>query len=432
MPISKKTAKAARPKATSAKVAKVTARPKATSAKTVKKSVAKKAAAKKVAKKTVANKVTKATARPKTTSAATKKTTATATKKTAKAARPKATTAKAASERLLVGEGEGGARLDKYLDKKLENASRTRIQKWMERGAVTVNGEVARKSRPVEQGDVIVVTRPEESVAGNARPENIPLEIVYEDKYLVVVNKPKGLVTHPGHGVPGGTLANALLHHYKTMSDFGGADRPGIVHRLDRDTSGLLVAARDNVTHAALSAMLAERTISRTYQALVWREPAPSGTFDAPLGRHPKDPVKRAVIVPTHRGIPGKPAVTHYRVLDWYQFAAHVEVTLDTGRTHQIRVHFAHAGHPVAGDTLYGGGEPMLGRVPPLFQTPAAGLLKRLGSQALHAVRLSFTHPRTKKKLAFESPLPQEFKDALKHLEKFRREPEADDDDNLA
>jgi len=331
--------------------------------------------------------------------------------------------------RLIVSVEDAGTRIDRYLGEKLENASRTRIQRWLHDGAIHVNEEPVRKSRMLEPGDVILVTRPPEIPEGHVEPENIPLDIVYEDKYLVVVNKPKGLVTHPGHGVPGGTLANALLYHYKRLSDFGGADRPGIVHRLDRDTSGLLVAARDNVTHAALSAMLAERTIHRTYQAIVWREAPPEGKIDAPLGRHPRDPVKRAVIAPTYRGVPGKPAVTHYKVLAWYQFASHVEVTLETGRTHQIRVHFAHAGHSVAGDALYGGGESMLGRVPPLFQTPAAGLLKRLPSQALHAVKLSFIHPRTKKKLSFESPLPREFSDALKFLEKFKRDIVSDDMD---
>jgi 23S rRNA pseudouridine1911/1915/1917 synthase len=327
-----------------------------------------------------------------------------------------------------VDEADAGKRIDRYLGEKLENASRTRIQKWMEGGAVLINGESVRKSQALNLGDAIELVIPVDLTIGKAGPENIPLEIVYEDKYLVVVNKPKGLVVHPGHGVPNGTLANALAFHYKTLSDFGGIDRPGIVHRLDRDTSGLLIAARDNVTHAALSAMLADRLIHRTYRALVWREPPPSGTFDAPLGRHAKDPVKRAVIMPTHRGVPGKHAITHYRVLDWYQFAAHVEVTLETGRTHQIRVHFSHAGFPVAGDTVYGGGDSMLGRVPPLFHSAAANLIKTLSSQALHAVKLSFTHPRTKKKMTFESPLPTEFRDALKLLEKFKRDDVEDEE----
>lgn len=373
-----------------------------------------------------ATKTAKAVAKPaKTAKAVAKKTTprTTGTRRTTSAgATPTPALRPPEPVRITVTAEDAGARIDRFLGEKLDNASRTRIQKWMSEGAVLVNDEPVRKSRMLEPGDVIEVTRPVEAATGKVEPENIPLDIVYEDKYLVVVNKPKGLVTHPGHGVPRGTLANALLYHYRKLSDFGGADRPGIVHRLDRDTSGLLVAARDNITHAALSTMLAERKIHRTYQALVWREAVPEGTFDAPLGRHPRDPVKRAVIAPTYRGVPGKTAVTHYKVLDWYQFASHVEVTLETGRTHQIRVHFAHGGHPVAGDSLYGGGESMLGRVPPLFQAPAAALLKRLSSQALHAVRLSFTHPRTRKTLTFESPLPAEFRDALKLLEKFKRD----------
>jgi 23S rRNA pseudouridine1911/1915/1917 synthase len=289
---------------------------------------------------------------------------------------------------------------------------------------VRVNGEPARKSLSLASGDRVEIIVPVENSGFRADPEDIPLTVVYEDKYLAVIDKPKGLVTHPGHGVPGGTLANALAYRYKALSDLGGADRPGIVHRLDRDTSGLLVIARDNATHAALSTDLAARKIRRTYRALVWREPPPEGTFDWPLGRHSKDPTKRAVWSAPDAKAGIKAAVTHYRVLDWYQFAAEVEVRLETGRTHQIRVHFAHAGYPVAGDTLYGGGENMLARVAPLFQSAAAGLLSRLSSQALHAAKLSFVHPRTKKEMTFESPLPEEYKAALKGLGKYRRDDE--------
>jgi 23S rRNA pseudouridine1911/1915/1917 synthase len=326
--------------------------------------------------------------------------------------------------RFTIDATDATQRIDRFLGEKMENASRTRIQKWMESGAVLLNGEPVRKSRSLAAGDSIEVTVPVERSGGRAEPENIPLKIVYEDKHLAVVDKPKGLVTHPGHGVPGGTLANALAYRYKALSDFGGVDRPGIVHRLDRDTSGLLVIARDNATHAALSADLAARKIRRTYRAIIWREPPPEGTFDWPLGRHPKDPTRRAVWSAPDAKAGIKAAITHYRVLQWFQFAAEVEVTLDTGRTHQIRVHFSHAGYPVAGDTPYGGGEAMLSRVPPLFQSAAAGLAKRLSSQALHAAKLSFVHPRTKKTMTFESPVPEEYAAALKGLEKFRREPD--------
>jgi 23S rRNA pseudouridine1911/1915/1917 synthase len=382
-----------------------------------------KKAAKKTVKKTVQKVVKKAVKRTAAKPAA--KTLKKAAKKIGGKAAPVASVAKQAS--FSIAEGDAGARIDRFLGEHLENASRTRIQKWMEDGHVRVNGEPARKSRVLDAGDIVILEMPPEETAGRVEPQDIPLEIVYEDKYLAVVNKPKGLVTHPGHGVPNGTLANALAYRFKSLSDFGGSDRPGIVHRLDRDTSGLLVVARDNATHAALSQQLSERLIQRTYRALIWREPPPTGTFDWPLGRHSRDPVKRAVIPPDPRVLPGKPAVTHYRVLNWFQFAAEVEVKLETGRTHQIRVHFSHAGFPVVGDTLYGGGEPMLGRVPPLFQAPAAGVLKRLHSQALHAAKLAFTHPRTGKKLSFTTPLPEEFQAALKFLKPFKRDEEEEE-----
>ncbi len=294
-------------------------------------------------------------------------------------------------------------------------ASRSQIQKWIKDGLVRVNGLETRKNASLQIGDTVDVSEPPKITTIGVEPENIPLDIVYEDSRLVVVDKPKGMVTHPGNGVRSGTLANALAHHFKTLSDAGGADRPGIVHRLDRDTSGLLVVARDNHTHAALARQLAERHIHRTYETLCWREPSPEGTFDWPLGRHPKDPLRRAIVTD------GKPAVTHYHVLAWYQFCAHLEVRLETGRTHQIRVHLSHAGHPVCGDELYGGGDTVMGRIPPLFQTPAAGLLKRLTSQALHAVRLSFVHPGNGKLMEFQSPLPGEFRAALEYLQPYQR-----------
>jgi 23S rRNA pseudouridine1911/1915/1917 synthase len=339
----------------------------------------------------------------------------------AKTAKPKPRPVPKAPEMLAFRVATSGARLDRFIGEHLENASRTRVQKWIEEGKVQVNGNAVRKSHVLEEGEQVTVELPREEDASHLEGEDIPLDIVYEDEYLAVVNKPKGLVTHPGHGVPGGTLANALVHYFGNLSDFGGSDRPGIVHRLDRDTSGLLVVARDNATHAALSKQLADRDIHRTYQAICWREIDPEGTFDLPLGRSINDPTRRSVRPD------GKTAVTHFRTLDWFQFASHVEVTLDTGRTHQIRVHFSHAGFPIAGDTLYGGGEQMLKRTGPLFQGPAAGLLKRLSSQALHAVKLEFKHPVTGKKVAFKSPLPDEFKKALAHLKPFRREQETGD-----
>jgi 23S rRNA pseudouridine1911/1915/1917 synthase len=403
----------------------------------LKKKAAKKSAkktVKKTAKKTVAKKAAKKAVKPVAAKKPAKKSAVKKAVKKAAAKQPVKKTAKKVAakkpktEEIVSYEALApGARLDRFIGERMEQASRTRVQKWIEEGRVLVNGEAARKSRVLDAGDVVQVRLPREDEGARMEGENIPLEIVYEDAHLAVVNKPKGLVTHPGHGVPSGTLANALVHHFGHLSDFGGSDRPGIVHRLDRDTSGLLVVARDNATHAALSKQLADREIHRTYQAICWREPEPRGTYDAPLGRNMNDPTRRSVRVD------GKHAVTHYRVLDYYQFASHLEIILDTGRTHQIRVHLSHGGYPVAGDTLYGGGEQMLQRVGPLFQGAAAGLVKRLGSQALHAVKLEFTHPVTGKKMSFKSPLPEEFKKALKHLKPFKREiqeqPEREGDD---
>jgi 23S rRNA pseudouridine1911/1915/1917 synthase len=312
--------------------------------------------------------------------------------------------------RFTIDAADAGRRIDRFLGESLENASRTRIQKWMESGAVRVNGEPARKSFSLASGDRVEIIVPVEISGFRADPEDIPLTVVYEDKYLAVIDKPKGLVTHPGHGVPGGTLANALAYRYKALSDLGGADRPGIVHRLDRDTSGLLVIARDNATHAALSTDLAARKIRRTYRALVWREPSPEGTFDWPLGRHSKDPTKRAVWSAPDAKAGIKAAVTHYRVLDWYQFAAEVEVRLETGRTHQIRVHMAAIGHPLVGDVQYGAG--FRTKAERLSQ-PAQEAVARLKRQALHAYALGFEHPVTGTELRFESPLPDDIAEVI-------------------
>ena len=318
------------------------------------------------------------------------------------------------------GEEDAGKRLDKFLSDQLNNPSRSQVQKWIENGLALVNGIVERKNYSINAGDTVEISVPPEDERTHLEPENIPVNVVYEDEYLAVVDKPKGMVTHPGAGVHSGTLANALAYHFKNLSDLGGSDRPGIVHRLDRDTTGLLVVARDNATHAALSHQLSLHHIRRTYEALCWREPNPAeGTFEWPLGRHATDPLKRAV------RDDGKTAVTHYHVAEWFHFVSHLEVHLETGRTHQIRVHLSHAGYPVVGDALYGGRDTMLSRTQPLYQTPGALLLKRLSSQALHAAKLAFTHPRTNKLMEFKTPLPEEFVKALEFLQPYKRKIEA-------
>ncbi len=267
----------------------------------------------------------------------------------------------------------------------------------------------------MKPGDSVSVLIAPELEITTLEPEDIPFPIVYEDEHLVVVDKPKGMITHPGNGIHSGTLANALAFRYKNLSDVNGPMRPGILHRLDKDTSGLLVVAKNNTAHLNLAHQLEIRDIHRVYHALVWRELSEhEGTVDQPIARNPRDPLKMGV----HSG--GKRAVTHYKVLGFHQFASYLEVTLDTGRTHQIRVHMAFINHPVVGDPTYGGRQSLLGRIQPIHQPFATKLLSFFPTQALHAHRLSFLHPVTGERLQFESPLPKEMQEAIAFLERFK------------
>lgn len=313
------------------------------------------------------------------------------------------------------GPEENGLRLDKFLGARAPDVSRSKIQKWLEEGRFTVNGKPGRKSDALAEGDVVEAMSEAEVVEPTLVPEDIPLKVVFEDDHLLVVDKPKGLVTHPGNGVYSGTLANALAHRYANLSDVNGPMRPGILHRLDKDTSGLLIVAKNNPAHIALARALEARDIRRVYHAVAWREmDAPEGSFDAPIGRNLGDRLKMAVTPG------GKRAVTHWRVEGYFQFASHLEVTLETGRTHQIRVHLAHHGHPVVGDPLYGGRQNFLERVQPIHHPFATRLLSFFPSQALHAHRLAFPHPATGERLEFTSPLPPEMREGLAFLERFR------------
>lgn len=316
------------------------------------------------------------------------------------------------------GPDEAGARLDAFIAERAQGVSRSRVQKWIEQGCFLRNGKPARKSEVLSAGDEILVTQaPEEDLSSTLVPEDIPFPIVYEDADLLVVDKPKGMVTHPGNGIHSGTLANALAHRYANLSDVNGPLRPGILHRLDKDTSGLLVVAKHNAAHFELARQLEARTIKRIYHAIAWREMAEaSGSVDQPIARNPRDPLKMGV----HPG--GKRAVTHWRTLGYFQFASHLELELETGRTHQIRVHLAHIQHPVAGDPLYGGRSAFLDRVQPIHHPYATKLLSFFPSQALHAHRLSFAHPSTGQAMEFISPLPREMAEALAYLERFRHE----------
>jgi 23S rRNA pseudouridine1911/1915/1917 synthase len=289
-----------------------------------------------------------------------------------------------------------GARLDVFLAARLEGRSRSAVQKLLESGCVTIGGKPAQKNRKVAAGDIYEVFLPAPVPTLTAAQE-IPLEVVYEDADVIVVTKPRGMVVHPAPGHADGTLVNALLHHCGgSLSGIGGEIRPGIVHRIDKDTSGLVIAAKNDAAHAALSAQLKNRSLSRVYEAVVLGNlKSDTGTVNAPIGRHPTDRKRQTV---TERG--GRCAVTHYEVLARYNGYTHVRCRLETGRTHQIRVHMAHIGHPILGDLVYGRKKPEKG----------------LAGQCLHARELKFVHPGTGLEVRLETPLPDYFKEILSKL----------------
>jgi 23S rRNA pseudouridine1911/1915/1917 synthase len=298
---------------------------------------------------------------------------------------------------LVAGDEAGGERLDSWLAARL-GVSRSRATQLIEQGRVTLNGVVPKKrDRPVP-GDCVAVVIPVPAPS-HLSAEDIPLTIVYQDDDLLVIDKPPGLVVHPAPGNPSGTLVNALLHAVGDLSGIGGVLRPGIVHRLDKDTSGLLVVAKHDDAHRALSAELRARKIRRTYLVAAWGRMAEDEVkVDAPIGRHPHDR-KRMAVMPD-----GRPARTRFVRLERWRAADLLRAELETGRTHQIRVHLLHLGHPVVGDHVYapdrhkGFGGPE--------RAWAAGLAKRVPRQFLHATELRFTHPRTGERMRFDSPLP--------------------------
>ena len=298
---------------------------------------------------------------------------------------------------LQTSEEDRGARLDAFLARAMEDLTRSAAAKAIEEGRVLVSGKVPSKSLKLTGNETIEFT-PEEPAPIDAVPQDIPLDVVYEDDDVIVVNKPSGLVVHPAPGHPDGTLVSALLFHCgASLSGVGGALRPGIVHRIDRDTSGLIIAAKNDYAHQFLSAQLADHTLARTYECIVvgnLRED--SGTVDAPIARDSRDR-KRMAVVPG-----GRRAVTHWTVLARYPGYTHVQCRLETGRTHQIRVHMAYLGHPILGDTVYGAKKPVPG----------------LTGQCLHAVGLQFIHPRTKELVSLSCPLPGEFTAALRKIDR--------------
>ena len=300
-------------------------------------------------------------------------------------------------QREYIVEAEGaGQRIDRFLSGEDTGLSRSALQGLVAEGHVLCNGKAPAKSLKLKAGDIILLEIPDAKPI-EAVPQEIPLDIIYEDAHLLVVNKPKGMVVHPAPGNPDGTLVNALLWHCKgSLSGIGGEIRPGIVHRIDKDTSGLIIAAKNDLAHAALAAQLKDHSLARTYVCIVCGKiKDDSGTIDAPIGRHPADRKKMAVTEKNSRS-----AVTHWRVLERFSGYTLVECKLETGRTHQIRVHMAYRGHPILGDMVYGHKKPELGQ----------------DSQCLHAKELRFVHPRTGQLVTVCCELPDYFTALLEKL----------------
>ncbi|PKR78555.1 RluA family pseudouridine synthase [Halalkalibacillus sediminis] len=298
-------------------------------------------------------------------------------------------------QNFLVEETNRSVRIDKLLAELNEEASRSQVQSWIKDGFVKVNGETVKSNYKCQPDDQIEWEIPEPKEL-EIEPENIPLDIVYEDQDLIVVNKPKGMVVHPSHGHQSGTLVHALLYHCDDLSGINGVHRPGIVHRIDKDTSGLLVVAKNDQSHERLSDMLANKEIKRQYEAIVHGAIShEKGTIDAPIGRDQNDRQKMAIVQD------GKPAVTHFVVKEVFDRFSHVYCELETGRTHQIRVHFRYIDHPLVGDPKYGQRKTL-----------------DVSGQALHSRKISFQHPTTDETLTFEVDAPEIFQEALETVKR--------------
>lgn len=320
--------------------------------------------------------------------------------------------------RIIVDPGQSLLRIDKFLSDKLPNVSRNRIQNGIRDRMVRVNDGYVKPNFKIHPGDVVTVSLPNPPRDTEVIPEDIPIEIVYEDDVLMVINKPAGMVVHPAYNNWTGTLVNALVYHFQNLPQLPDNEgRPGLVHRIDKDTSGLLVIAKTDHALNRLALQFFEHTIDRTYKALVWGVPDNrEGTIDVPLGRSLKD---RRVVAAYPEGDQGKRAVTHYRVLKDLRYVSLLECRLETGRTHQIRAHMKHMGHPLFNDAIYGGDKILKGTVFSKYKSFVLNCFNIMPRQALHAQSLGFIHPESNEYRFFESPLPDDFANVLEKWEHY-------------
>ncbi|WP_143962588.1 RluA family pseudouridine synthase [Litoribacter populi] len=319
---------------------------------------------------------------------------------------------------ITVDKGQAAIRIDKFVTDKIANSTRNKVQIGIDQGNVLVNDEKVKSNYKIKPGDVISVMFDKPRMDSEVVPEEIPLEIVYEDDYLMVVNKPPGMVVHPAHGNWTGTLVNGLVYYFNQLPTMpGNSGRPGLVHRIDKDTSGLLVIAKSEDAMTHLAHQFFHHTIERTYMALVWGEPKEeAGTIDAHVGRSAKD---RKVMQTFPDGSQGKNAITHYKVLKRLRYVSLVQCNLETGRTHQIRAHMKHLGHPLFNDAMYGGDKIRKGTQFSKYKSFIKNCFEILPRQALHAASLGFVHPVTNQHMLFETPLPKDFAEALEKWENY-------------
>lgn len=320
--------------------------------------------------------------------------------------------------RIIADAGQALLRIDKFLMDRLPNVTRTKIQDGIHAGFVKVNEKPVKPNYKVHPADVITVAFPEPPRDTDVKPENIPLNIVFEDEDILIVNKPPGMVVHPAYQNWSGTLVNALAYHFESLPEMtGNTGRPGLVHRIDKGTSGLLVIAKSEIGMQSLARQFFDHSIERTYQAIVWGVPEPeSGTIDVNVGRSPKD---RRLTVAFTENEAGRHAVTHFKVLKALRYVSLVECRLETGRTHQIRAHMKHIGHPLFNDQMYGGDEIVKGTVFTKYRQFVDNCFKVMPRQALHAKTLGFVHPRSGEYISFDSELPDDFREVLNKWENY-------------